>query len=70
MTNFERIKSKDLEQMVSFIDRNLNGYCDNCPAYDICDKDNYRKMDCHPYLRAWLEQEEETEDLLADDPVR
>ena len=71
MTNFERIKSKDLEQMVCFIDAILDGHCDNCPAYEICRNNfpHYHPIDCKPHLRVWLESEEETEDLLADDPI-
>ena len=69
MTNFERIKSKDLEQMASFMDEMLDGDCDICPMYDACHTE-YSGERCEKLLYRWLEQEEETEDLLADNPVR
>ena len=68
MTNFERIKSKDLEQMATLLDDFLSGACDNCPMYDACHNTEYKS--CKKLLYRWLEQEEEIEDLLADDPIK
>jgi len=69
MTNFERIKSNDLEHMAALLDDFLYGACDNCPMYDACHTD-YSGESCKSLLRRWLEQEEETEDLLADNPIK
>ena len=72
MMNFDRIKSKNFEQMVHLLDRLVDGHCDNCPAYNLCAKDQrqYTIYNCKPYFRSWLILEEETEDLLADDPIK
>lgn len=69
MNMLNRIKEKDLDQMVAFVDHLLNGDCDVCPAYDLC-HDDWTFNECKPYLRKWLESKEETEDLLADDPIK
>lgn len=58
MTNIERIKQMDAEEMADFIVECVQQIdCDECPAYPICRQSRYRGEYCKATTKTWLESE-------------
>ncbi|MBQ4118970.1 MAG: hypothetical protein IJD45_01100 [Clostridia bacterium] len=55
MTNFEKIKAKNVEEMADFLCDNSD--CDVCPAYDANYCPNENMKICSKAMKKWLESE-------------
>lgn len=56
MTNFERIKAMNIDEMAEFI---KNCACENSCAFEVACWNGDKDCDCNNGIKQWLESEEE-----------
>ena len=60
MTNFEKIKAMNIEEMAKKILGVIDWDCQECPMFDKCDNGEYHFTDCFgckDLIKIWLESE-------------
>lgn len=60
MTNFEKIKNMNVNEMADILDKGFN--CYGCPIREFCDK-NKKNTTCKTVLKKWLKSEVQNNDI-------
>ena len=56
MTNFERIKEMSVEELADEIYEYVDGLCEKCPAYSVCEVIS-KEHRCQKQIIRWLDSE-------------